>query len=60
MSDETRFQSLHLHNWKNFARVELELQNRVFLVGPNAAGKSNFLDAFRFLRAIALSVGVFQ
>ena len=54
------FASLGLQNWKNFARIEVDLQSRVFLVGPNAAGKSNFLDAFRFLRDLASSGGGFQ
>src|SRR3990172_7203868 len=56
MSEKTeslRFSSLRLQNWKNFVRIEVDLQNRVFLVGPNAAGKSNFLDVFRFLRDLA-------
>ncbi|HEX7240183.1 MAG TPA: ATP-binding protein, partial [Longimicrobiaceae bacterium] len=35
-------------------------QRRVFIVGPNAAGKSNLLDAFRFLRDIADPEGGFQ
>jgi predicted ATPase len=51
-----RFTSVHLENWRNFRHVEVELQRRVFLVGPNASGKSNFLDVFRFLQDIA-SVG---
>jgi len=42
-----------LKNWKNFRDVEAELGKRVFLLGPNAAGKSNFLDALRFLRDVA-------
>lgn len=42
-----------LKNWRNFREVDVQLGNRVFLVGPNASGKSNFLDAFRFLRDIA-------
>jgi predicted ATPase len=42
-----------LHNWKNFQNTEATLSRRVFLIGPNASGKSNFLDAFRFLREIA-------
>jgi energy-coupling factor transporter ATP-binding protein EcfA2 len=33
--------------------VDVALQKRVFLVGPNAAGKSNVLDALRFLRDVA-------
>ena len=63
MSEKTeslRFSSLRLQNWKNFARIEVDLQNRVFLVGPNAAGKSNLLDVFRFLRDLASPGGGFQ
>lgn len=51
-----RVTSVHLENWRNFAVVDVELQRRVFLVGPNASGKSNFLDVFRFLHDI-VSVG---
>jgi hypothetical protein len=54
------FSTLELKNWKNFASCNIDLANRVFLVGPNAAGKSNFLDAFRFLRDLALPGGGFQ
>ena len=54
-----KFRKLHLQNWKNFKSVEVDLQDRVFLVGPNAAGKSNFLDAFRFLRDLASLGGGF-
>jgi len=45
-----RFSKIHLENWRNFTRVDVPLQQRMFLVGPNASGKSNLLDAFRFLR----------
>lgn len=48
---------VRLKNWRNFREVDVELQRRVFLVGPNACGKSNFLDAFRFLHDIAKSGG---
>jgi predicted ATPase len=48
---------IRLRNWKNFQEVDLELTHRMFIVGPNAAGKSNFLDAFRFLRDIAKGSG---
>ncbi|MDD9859860.1 MAG: AAA family ATPase [Nitrospira sp.] len=44
---------LTLKNWRNFTRVDVELQERQFIVGPNASGKSNLLDVFRFLRDIA-------
>ena len=59
-SQPLRFSRVVLQNWKNFARVDVSLQRRVFLVGPNASGKSNFLDVFRFLRDIASSGGGFQ
>ncbi len=48
---------LILKNWRNFNSVDVRLGKRVFLVGPNAAGKSNFLEVFRFLRDIAKSEG---
>lgn len=53
MSKDLRFRSLRLRNWKNFLQVNVALRDRLFLVGANALGKSNFLDAFRFLRDIA-------
>jgi len=45
-----KFAKIHLENWRNFTRVDAPLQQRMFLIGPNASGKSNLLDAFRFLR----------
>lgn len=44
---------IKLKNWKNFNEVEAQLGHRVFLIGPNASGKSNFLDVFRYLRDVA-------
>jgi len=55
-----KLRSVRLQNWKNFVRIQAEIQDRVFLVGPNASGKSNFLDAFRFLRDLASTGGGFQ
>src|SRR5436309_12307477 len=55
-----RFTHIDLENWRNFARVQVDLQRRVFLVGPNASGKSNFLDVFRFLHDIVSVGGGFQ
>lgn len=51
---------LHLRNWRNFRDVDVRFSNRVFLVGPNASGKSNLLDALRFARDVAESGGGFQ
>lgn len=36
------------------------MKNRTFMVGPNASGKSNLLDVFRFLRDIAKPGGGLQ
>ena len=55
-----RFTRIRLENWRNFSRAEVELRDRAFLVGPNASGKSNFLDAFRFLRDLVAVGGGFQ
>ena len=44
---------IELFNWKNFHRCEVGVQERCFVVGANAAGKSNFIDALRFLRDVA-------
>ncbi|RMH70566.1 MAG: chromosome segregation protein SMC [Gemmatimonadetes bacterium] len=49
-----------LKNWRNFKSVDVSLRPRMFVVGPNASGKSNFLDVFRFLRDIAKSGGGLQ
>lgn len=48
-----RITHLGLSNWRNFPRVAVDLAGRTFLVGPNASGKSNFLDAIRFLHDLA-------
>jgi predicted ATPase len=49
----TRLTHLRLVNWRNFRNVDLPIEERMFVVGPNASGKSNLLDALRFLRDIA-------
>jgi len=51
---------LVLKNWRNFRSVDVQLTERVFVVGANASGKSNFLDALRFLRDIARPEGSLQ
>ncbi len=51
---------LILKNWRNFQSVDVTLRERVFLVGPNASGKSNLLDVFRFFRDIAKPGGGLQ
>ena len=48
---------LKLINWRNFTEVDVALRERAFIVGPNASGKSNLLDAIRFLRDVAKREG---
>ncbi len=55
-----RISHIKLQNWRNFKSVDVDLPFRVFLIGPNASGKSNFLDAIRFLRDVASAGGGFQ
>jgi predicted ATPase len=53
-----RFTHVYLESWRNFTHVDTDLGRRVLLVGPNASGKTNLLDVFRFLRE--LCAGGFQ
>jgi predicted ATPase len=59
-SKALRFLKLRLANWQNFVLVDVPLQGRAFLVGPNASGKSNLLDAFRFLHDLVALGGGFE
>lgn len=52
-----RIDHILLKNWLNFRKVDASLSETTYLIGPNAAGKSNFLDVFRFLRTVADSSG---
>ncbi|MDZ4375450.1 MAG: AAA family ATPase [Phenylobacterium sp.] len=52
-----RLTRLKVRNWRNFREAEIHLTHRAFFVGPNAAGKSNLLDAVRFLRDLVKPVG---
>jgi predicted ATPase len=54
------FTHIRLENWRNFRELNLPLRRRAFLAGPNASGKSNFLDVFRFLRDLVSVGGGFQ
>jgi len=47
-------------NWRNFKAVNVSLGERMFVTGPNASGKSNLLDVFRFLKDIAKPDGGLQ
>lgn len=52
-----RITRIELGNWRNFKKAEADLGLRNFFVGPNASGKSNLLDALRFLRDIVVPGG---
>jgi len=49
-----------LKNWRNFRAFDVSFSDRVIIIGPNASGKSNLLDAIRFLRDIAHPGGGLQ
>jgi len=46
-----------LKNWRNFRALDVPLRETTYLIGPNAVGKSNLLDAFRFLRDVCKPKG---
>lgn len=48
---------VRLKNWRNFQVLDIPIGERLFVVGANASGKSNFLDIFRFLRDISKTSG---
>ncbi len=49
MKDSTFIKRVILKNYKSIAACDVQLQPLTFLVGRNGAGKSNFLDALRFV-----------
>lgn len=49
--------NIRLKNWRNFQRLDVPLRNVSYVLGPNAAGKSNLLDALRFLRDVSKTKG---
>ena len=60
MGENMIISHLKLTNWRNFRKVDVDIGVRTFLIGPNASGKSNFLDVFKFLRDIASPGGGLQ
>jgi predicted ATPase len=55
-----QIKSLRLVNWRNFKKVELLIGGRLFVVGPNGSGKTNLIDALRFLQDISRPKGGLQ
>jgi len=49
-----------LSHWKSFERSTLNIDPLTLVIGTNASGKSNLLDALVFLQRVASGVGIFQ
>ena len=49
--------NIRVKNWRNFQSLDLPLRNVSYVLGPNASGKSNLLDALRFLRDVSKTKG---
>jgi predicted ATPase len=49
---------LKIRNFKSLESVDLKLGNFNLLVGANASGKSNFLDALRFLQGVGSGLSI--
>ena len=50
--------SLRLENWRNFLKIDVQLRKRVFVVGPNASGKSNLRPSIpKILARLARKAG---
>lgn len=45
--------ALTLHNWKSFEKATLLIDQITFLIGTNASGKSNIVDALIFLSRLS-------
>lgn len=44
---------VHVENFKSFSELDIDLSRFNVVIGSNAAGKSNFISIFKFLRDIA-------
>ncbi|MCQ8181905.1 AAA family ATPase [Methylomonas sp. SURF-1] len=51
---------IKLVGWKSFVESTLYIDPLTIIIGANASGKSNTLDALLFLQRIASGVGIFQ
>ncbi len=48
-----------VHNWKSYKEGTLYIDPLTIMIGTNASGKSNILDAFLFLQRISSGVGLY-
>ncbi|MBK5941487.1 AAA family ATPase [Halochromatium roseum] len=51
---------LRLRNWKSFADATLYIDPLTILIGSNASGKSNALDALLFLSRVSRGISLFS
>jgi AAA15 family ATPase/GTPase len=49
---------LKIRNFKSLESVDLKLGHFNLLVGANASGKSNFLDALHFLQGVGSGLSI--
>jgi AAA15 family ATPase/GTPase len=50
---------LKLRNWKSFKDTTLYIDPLTIVIGINASGKSNILEAQLFLQRVVSGVGIF-
>lgn len=48
---------VRLKNWRNFRSFDVPMRDVTYILGPNASGKSNLMDVFRFLRDVSKPAG---
>ena len=51
---------IRIQGYKSFPSIELHLPRLAVLIGPNAAGKSNFLDALQLLSKLATRRTIYE
>lgn len=60
MEGDNVLKEINLIGWKSFANSTLYIDPLTIIIGANASGKSNTLDALLFLQRVASGVGIFQ
>jgi AAA15 family ATPase/GTPase len=60
LGDRRLIQSIRLQNFLSFGpdAEEIELKSLNVLIGPNASGKSNLIEAVGFLQASPIDLGL--
>ncbi|MEM0315566.1 MAG: AAA family ATPase, partial [Archaeoglobaceae archaeon] len=55
MSKKAKIKRIEVQNFKSFNDLKVELGDFNVVIGPNASGKSNFVQIFKFLKDMATS-----